>query len=156
MSRPPAWRPPAWHARPASRILFQRQLARCGVPVRAVRPPHRHRGGFALAVHLHVPDLPEQTVTIAFGRHAPDVPHVYSDGPSSSPHRYSDGALCMWHPGDPAEARWTRTDGPTSLLGHIVAHLLREEWWRQTGEWPGQEAAHTPARTTRGNNSEVA
>jgi hypothetical protein len=23
-----------------------------------------------------------------------------------------------------------------------VAHLIREEWWRRTGEWPGDEALH--------------
>lgn len=45
-----------------------------------------------------------------------------------------DGSLCMWYPGDPAEQRWTRRDGPVALLGHIVAHLLREEWWHLTGE----------------------
>lgn len=104
---------------------------------------------------LCIPDLPEQTVTIVFGPRAPDVPHVYSDGPAISPHRFSDGALCMWYPGDPAKARWVQADGPPSLLGHIVAHLLREEWWRQTGEWPGQEAPHGASQTVR-SNAEVA
>jgi hypothetical protein len=48
----------------------------------------------------------------------------------------------MWFPYDPPEQRWTRSDGPAVLLGQIVAHLLREEWWRRTGEWPGEEAPH--------------
>lgn len=91
----------AWYARPAPRILFQHQLAACGVPVRVVRPPRPHRGGFALAVRLHLPDIPKQTVTIVFGPVASLVPHVYSDGPSESPHRYRDESLCMWYPGDP-------------------------------------------------------
>jgi hypothetical protein len=99
---------------------------------------------FALAVRLHLPDIPKQTVTLVFGPVASLVPHVYSDGPSESPHRYPDGSLCMWYPGDPAQQRWTRNDGPSALLGHIVAHLLREEWWRCTGEWPGAEAGHLP------------
>lgn len=135
---------PAWYARPAPRIFFQHQLAACGVPVCVVRPPRQHRGGFALAVRLHLPDIPKQTVTIVFGPVASLVPHVYSDGPSQSPHRYPDESLCMWHPGDPIQQRWTRRDGPSALLGHIVAHLLREEWWRCTGEWPGAEAGHLP------------
>ncbi|WP_024936264.1 hypothetical protein [Actinomadura welshii] len=137
-----------WHARPADRILFQHRIAACGAFVRRVRAPHRHRGGFALAVRLNVPDLPAQTIVIAFGRAAPDVPHVYTDGPDESPHRYLDNALCMWHPHDPAESRWVRADGPVALLGHIVAHLLREEWWRHTGEWAGAEAAHPSDRST--------
>jgi hypothetical protein len=147
VSRPPTWREPAWYARPAPRIVFQRQLAACGTPAWVARPPRRHRGGFALAVRLRVPDVPEQKITIVFGPTAPAVPHVYTDGPSESPHRYSNGSLCMWHPCDPPEQRWTRRDGPVALLGHIVAHLLREEWWRRTGEWPGEEAGHLPAHS---------
>lgn len=151
MRRAPAWRIPAWYARPAPRVLFQRQLAACGLAVHMVRPPRRHRGGFALAVQLCIPDVPDQTVTVVFGPAAPTVPHVYTDRPSDSPHRYSDGSLCMWYPGDPAEQRWTRGNGPVALLGHIVAHLLREEWWHLTGEWPGEEARHrlTPITTSR-------
>lgn len=151
MSRSPAWRKPAWYARPAARIIFHRQLAACGMPVRVARPPRSHRGGFALAVRLRVTDVPEQTITIAFGPAGCTVPEVYTDGPSESPHRYSDGALCMWYPGDPAEQRWTRRDGPAALLGQVVAHVLREEWWRRTGEWPGDEAGHLPMTATSCN-----
>ncbi len=97
-----------------------------------------------MAVQLRVADVVKQTVSIVFGPGAPDVPHVYTDGPSESPHRYSDGALCMWYPYDAPGQRWVRADGPEALLGHVVAHLLREQWWRSTGEWPGQEAPHGP------------
>lgn len=142
MTHGPAWRRPAWYARSAARIAFQHRLAACGQPVRVIRPPHRHRGGFALAVQLRVPDVTEQAVSIVFSPAAPEAPYVYTDGPSVSPHRYADDALCMWFPYDPPEQRWTRYDGPAALLGHVVAHLLREEWWRSTGEWPGEEALH--------------
>lgn len=142
MTRRPAWRRPAWYTRPAVRIAFQHRLGACGQQVSVVRPPRRHRGGFGLAVRLHVPDVSEQVVSIIFNPGAPEVPCVYTDGPSESPHRYADGALCMWFPYDPPEQRWTRNDGPVALLGHVVAHLLREEWWRRTGEWPGEEAPH--------------
>jgi hypothetical protein len=94
---------------------------------------------------LRVEDLPEQGIKIVFGPARPDVPRVYASTPASSPHRYLDDSLCMWFPGDPPEQRWTHHDGPMALLGHIVAHLLREKWWRQTGEWPGQEAPHNQA-----------
>jgi hypothetical protein len=137
---------PAWYARPAPRIYFQHRLADCGLRVRAIRPPRPHRDGYALAARILVEDVPEQTITIVFGPAEPGVPHVYTDVPTASPHRYRDGALCMWFPGDPPERRWTRRDGPVALLGQVVAHLLREEWWRQTGEWPGCEAPHRLAR----------
>jgi len=157
VSRRPAWPQPAWYARPAPRILFQRQLAASGMPVRVVHPPRRHRGGFALSVRLCVADVPEQAITIVFGPAARAVPRVYTNGPSDSPHRYPDDSLCMWYPDDPAEQRWTRRDGPAVLLGLVVAHLLREEWWRRTGEWPGAEVAHQPVRiatsTTGSNNT---
>jgi hypothetical protein len=119
-----------------------RQLAACGMPVRQFRDPKQNHGGFAVTVRLQVPDLPEQTVTIIFGPKLSTVPRVFTDGPSKSPHRYADGSLCMWHPRYQPEKRWTRRDGAAALLGHVVAHLLREEWWRRTGEWPGEEAAH--------------
>jgi hypothetical protein len=48
----------------------------------------------------------------------------------------------MWYPWDDEAARWIRRDGAGALLGHIAAHLLREEWWRVTGEWIGDEAPH--------------
>lgn len=146
MSRRPPWRMPAWYARPAPRILLQHHLAAFGVRVRPVRAPRRHRGGFALVVKVNVPDIGQRTVTIVFTPVAPNIPYVYTDGPSESPHRYADGSLCMWYPGDPVEQRWTRRDGPGALLGHIVAHLIREEWWRRTGEWAGAEAPHCGPR----------
>lgn len=89
----------------------------------------------------------DQTVTIVFGPRSV-VPTVYIDGSSESPHRYSDAALCMWYPADPPESRWSRRDGSAALLGHIVAHLTREERWRQTGEWPGPEVQHLTADST--------
>jgi hypothetical protein len=27
-------------------------------------------------------------------------------------------------------------------LGHIAAHLIKEEWYRRTEQWPGAEAEH--------------
>lgn len=143
MTRPGPHRP-AWFSRPALRLLFQHRIASTGLAVRAVRPPRALRGGFAVAVDIRDRDLPEQTVTIVFGRGRPDIPHVFSDGPRHSPHRYDDDSLCMWYPGDPPEQRWDRRrDGPVILLGLVLAHLMREEWWRRTGEWAGPEAPHT-------------
>ncbi len=93
---------------------------------------------------------------MVFGRAEPHVPHVYTDLPSGSPHRYTDGALCMWYPGDPADQRWVLRDGPVVLLGHVIAHLLREEWWQHTGEWPGDEAAHLSISGTDDTSTQAA
>ena len=62
-------------------------------------------------------------------------------GPGS-PHRHDDGSLCIWYPHDPPERRWHRRAGGAALAGHIYAHLIREAWWRQTGEWVGEEVPH--------------
>ena len=75
-------------------------------------------------------------------------PRVFVDGPSS-PHRYRRNGeewLCMWHPDDPPEQRWVFKDGLLALLNQIQAHLFREAWWRETGEWPGLEAPHAPVK----------
>jgi hypothetical protein len=144
VTRAPAWTPPAWYAYPAGRLRFLAELAVCGVnaiqtPVR--RADRKHRGGFQAVLTLNVPGLPSRHVRIVFAGLG-SVPSVYCDGPTESPHRYSDGSLCMWYPWDPETARWTRRDGAGALLGHITAHLLREEWWRRTGEWIGDQAPH--------------
>jgi hypothetical protein len=49
----------------------------------------------------------------------------------------------MWYYGDPAENQWIFEDGLVALLGHIVAHLFREAWYRETGEWLGPEVDHS-------------
>lgn len=72
------------------------------------------------------------------------TPTVFADGPTDSPHRFDDGSLCMWHPADPPNRRWRMADGLLDLLDTIRGHLLREAIWRETGEWPGEEAPHQP------------
>jgi len=67
---------------------------------------------------------------------------VHAIDPFWSPHRYRDGALCMWHPDDPPARRWFHSDGLPALIGLITAHLVRENWWRTMGEWLGPEAPH--------------
>lgn len=137
-----SWREPAWFAKPARRLLFVAELADTGAPARAVRPPRKFRGGFAVRCTVAPPGIEPREVTIVFTAGSPEVPRVFVDGPEESPHRYGDGALCMWWPYDGPDRRWLRRDCPIALLGHVVAHLIREEWWRRTGEWAGDEAPH--------------
>ena len=37
-------------------------------------------------------------------------------------------------------------DGLLVLLNYIQAHLFREAWWREKGEWLGPEAPHGPPK----------
>ena len=142
MSRP-GWRPPPWFVTFAPRLRFvgEAQLA-VATPVRVVKPSRRCRGGFAVAFVLTPDGLEPRQVRIEFAPSNPEVPRVFVDGPIDSPHRYEDGSLCMWFPKDPVELRWRRADGAAELLGCIALHLLREQWWRETGEWVGPEAPH--------------
>lgn len=141
MSRRLGHRHPAWFDRPAHRLRLVAELRAVGTAVAVVRPDRNRRGGFAVRVVLTPAGLDSHPVTIEFSSNGPDTPWIYVPGPDS-PHRYSDGSLCMWYPNDPPERRWTWYDGGAALAGHICAHLIRESWWRQTGEWVGEEAAH--------------
>jgi hypothetical protein len=101
------------------------------------------RRGFAVRVTLTPTGLDARRVTIAFAVNSPDTPQIYVPGPGS-PHRYDDDSLCIWYPGDPPSQRWRWYDGGIALAGHICAHLIREAWWHQTGEWVGEEVPHSP------------
>jgi hypothetical protein len=78
----------------------------------------------------------------------PYYPRVIADGPSDSPHRYRDNTICMWHPDDPDEKRWVTEDGLLALARHVQVHLFKEAWFRESGEWVGEEAPH-PMRKPR-------
>ncbi len=131
------WRPPPWFAKPAARILFLRQIGQLDdVALTTVK---EYRRGFSVTFTLEPAGVPRRTVIVSFRSH---IPHVHVDGPSESPHRYSDGTLCMWYPGDPRDLRWMPSDGAHKLVAYIAAHLVREEWWRMNGEWLGPEVRH--------------
>ncbi|MDP9335750.1 MAG: hypothetical protein M3Q30_20925 [Actinomycetota bacterium] len=103
---------------------------------------------YRLCLAVPVPGYEARAVEIMFSGNS-KAPRVYADGPTASPHRYADEALCMWHPRDPIEQRWVRKDGLRALIALIVEHLFREAWWRDTGgrdggEWLGPEAPHAP------------
>lgn len=84
-------------------------------------------------------------VICEFERRLPSQPNVYADGPTDSPHRYADRGrttLCLWLPGDMPRRRWRVEDGLLALFGVAAHHLVKEAWWRETGEWLGEEAPH--------------
>lgn len=134
------WRP--WFAEPGARMRYLCKLRLDNVAAHAIRPRRDCRGGFAIATRITPTGVPTRTVEIHFSPEQPEIPRVFVDGPDESPHRYDDGSLCMWYPQDPPEARWQPENGPAVLLGHIAAHLIKEQWYRRTGEWPGDHVAH--------------
>jgi hypothetical protein len=109
----------------------RRRLPQLDVPGRLPSRPGRPPDG-----------IEPRQVSIQFSLGAPDTPHVLVDGPTESPHRYSDNTLCMWYPDDPRDRRWVPSYGSADLIVRIAAHLIREAWWRQTGEWIGPEVPH--------------
>jgi len=84
-------------------------------------------------------------VTVLIDRRAPDLARVYSDGPRLSKHRHAGRGgteLCVWHPYDPPDRRWTADEGVAVLFGMAGVHLFKEAWWRDTRVWLGEEAPH--------------
>ena len=96
------------------------------------------RRGYEYNVTVPVPHYEARKICIRF-RGMSDVPAVFADGPQESSHRYANGSLCMWFPEDPLDRRWVFADGLLNLIGLAIAHLFREAWWRETGEWAGEE-----------------
>jgi hypothetical protein len=105
-----------------------------------------HDIGYRFSATVPVEGYESRRVTVLFRGRSPSTPVVIADGPDDSPHRYVKGAdrrqLCLWYPGDPAEQRWLPTDGLLALFGIATMHLFKEAWWRETGEWVGEEYPH--------------
>ena len=101
----------------------------------------RIKGGYEYSGTVAVSDYEPRKVRIIFNGMA-KIPSVFADGPLESPHRYPSDSLCMWYPNDRVEQRWVFEDGLLALMGLVMAHLFKEAWWRETGEWLGEEVAH--------------
>jgi hypothetical protein len=110
-------------------------------------------------VDLPVPGYEARHVIVTFGHDNPSFPRVYADGPSdatASPHRYAERGrtcLCIWHPDDPPGRRWVPSDGLLSLFGMTIEHLFKEGWWREYGEWLGDEAPHSSPAPSDGKKA---
>lgn len=132
-------RSPPWWTDVRKRVPFEH-------PARSVHGDvlrTRVGSSYDIWLRLDVPEYEPRDVHIVFKRGS-GTPSVYVDGPTDSPHRWGDGALCMWRRDAPQENRWVRRDGLRALIALIVLHLLREALWRDSGEWSGPEASHGP------------
>jgi hypothetical protein len=71
--------------------------------------------------------------------------HVYPLGPARRwLHRNTvdPRSLCLQHPDDDPALLWLWSDGLGRLITRIRLHLLCEETWRRTGQWPGVDLPH--------------
>lgn len=136
------WRPPPWFDLPGRRAAFLHQLR--ALPELTTTRHRVHRGGFVVSFSLMPKGIAVRRVTVQFHPRSPSSPLVYVDGPADSPHRYEDGTLCMWQPTDSAPMRWSPRDGSAELATRIAVHLVKEEWFRRSGEWIGEEVLHHP------------
>lgn len=139
MRRP---RPQPWLNDIKFRLRFERGLktAFAGVSIRTTGRGLSDEAIYKLTVP--VKGYEQRKVTIRIKNGYQPVPRVFVDGPEDSPHRYSDRSLCMWDPRDPPEMKWVAADGLLTLLRYVQLHLFREAWWRETGEWLGEQSPH--------------
>src|SRR2546430_2423883 len=114
--------PGPWYGELPKRLRFERG-ARARLPdltgMQSRRPGRR---GWLYRLTIPVEHYEPRRVEILFAPQRPRVPQVQVDGPNS-PHRFDDGALCMWDPSDPAERRWIFDDGLVALNGHVAVQL---------------------------------
>lgn len=138
MSRGKQWgRSVPWYLDAREREAFEGQVRDiCPDVVGAIASQ-----GYVVRFTVPVDHYDPRQVLVIFSEH--DEPVVFADGPSTSKHRWSNGALCMWDPADPAGRRWIRQFGAGLLVELIRTHLFREAYWRETDHWPGNEAPHT-------------
>jgi hypothetical protein len=121
--------------------------------LQAVTCTSASKAGRTYTVVIDVPHYERRRVQIHFSKNTPTLPRITTDGPTESPHRYNETRICIWHPDDPYGSRWVFDDGLLVLLGLIAAHLFREAWWRETGEWLGPEASHAVSPDQQGENA---
>lgn len=62
-------------------------------------------------------------------------------------HTFGANTLCMWFPKDPPDRQWNRADGMLKLVDTAVAHLFKELYFRETGEWLGEEVHRDVPKT---------
>lgn len=81
--------------------------------------------------------------------HADDQVHAFPQGDHARRFKHRNplplSDLCLQYPGDDPALRWLPGDGLEPLVTQIHRHLMAEEAWRRTGQWPFEDAPHGPA-----------
>jgi hypothetical protein len=140
--RPPRRRSLSWLEDIPRRVALDAAAREAYPDLRFHRKQRRGGPVFIYEVTLDVPGYEPRRVRVEFRVSSPRFPRVYADGPQASPHRYGGAWLCIWYPSDGDDQRWVPEDGLLALLGMAAVHLFKEAYWRETGEWLGEEAPH--------------
>ena len=133
-----------WYGEDFPRHLFEREAKRYFPDLSSNTITSGREAGRRYRLTVDVPHYEKRKVQILFHKRTPTLPSVSVDGPLDSKHRFASGDLCMWYHKDPAESQWIFNDGLIALIGYVIAHLFREAWFRETGEWLGPEVSHSP------------
>jgi hypothetical protein len=148
----PPRRSPSWEQNYALRLRFERAAYAAYPAMRCRAIGHRQYARLAYILTVPVAEYEPRAIEMHFRRTSPqpELTRVYADGPTDSPHLYAPHfkdplrrpSLCIWHPDDPADQRWVARDGLLSLIEVTRVHLFKEAYWRETGEWLGEEVPH--------------
>jgi len=129
-----------WYGNFRDRLLFEGETFQVFKDIQVVQEHNRKLAGRVYRLTVEVPEYGNRRIEIRFAgtRH----PVIFSDGPTDSPHRFRDDSLCIWWGRDDPQRKWVFADGLLELIGLTIIHLFKEAWWRETGEWLGEEAPH--------------
>jgi hypothetical protein len=145
-------RRPTWEQQYAHRLRFERGVAASYPGMRWSVVGHGRHSRVVYRLRVPIPEYESRKVEFCFRRSTstPQLERIYADGPTSSPHRYAPWprdrlkrtSLCVWTPGDPRERSWVPADGLLVLIEITRVHLFKEQYWRETGEWLGEQHLH--------------
>jgi hypothetical protein len=148
----PAPRRPSWEQNYGLRLRFERDAYGVYPGLRRSSTGRRKYARVVYRLLVPVEHYEWRTLDMHFQRTTPRpaLTRVYADGPTESPHRYAPHpkdpqqrpSLCIWYPDDPTEGRWVPSDGLLSLIEITRVHLFKEAYYRETGEWLGDEVPH--------------
>jgi hypothetical protein len=137
-------KPGGWFDDFRYRIQFEGSACKAFPSLRTSRTGKGIKSGVIIyTLTVPVPEFEPRTIKITLTNwKRPFVQSVTADGPTDSPHRYSDGRLCMEFPDDPGDRKWQPDEGLLGLVRYAQVHLFKEAYWRRYGEWLGEEAPH--------------
>lgn len=155
----PPPRRPTWEQNYGLRLRFERAAHTAYPRMRRSTTGHRKYARVVYRLLVPVYHYEPRTIEMHFRRTSaqPALTRVYADGPTDSPHRYSPHhkdprrrpSLCIWYPDDPDHRRWLPSDGLLTLIEMTRVHLFKEAYYRQTGEWLGEEVSHHQRPTSK-------
>lgn len=105
------------------------------------------RGWLIYEQHVTVThySVAHEVAVVLYARPSEREPLVYATNTQGFRHLYEHGRLCLWHPKDAPDRRWTLDDGLVRLLDLVAVQLFKEHYFREHGEWLGGTDAEVHA-----------